>query len=116
LCVIFALAGQKSISVEQKTEQGNAATPQAVSVIDDSRIEQLLDVHCANCHARDPSAAGFVSPAGGLVFETLDQFRQSRRTAFIALTTGYMPLGNLTALSSQDRQLLLEWLGLQEPE
>ena len=115
LCVILALTDQKFISGEQKTDQSDVAVPAEVS-IDDDHIEQLLDVHCANCHAQDPTVAGFVSPAGGLVFETLDQLRQSRRTAFIALTTGYMPLGNLTALSSQDRQLLLEWLRLQEAE
>lgn len=114
LCVTFALMDQKFTSARQVTDQGGATT--ASPAIDDNHVKQLLAVHCANCHAREPAVAGFVSPAGGLVFETLDQFRQSRRTAFIALTTGYMPLGNLTALSTEDRQLLLEWLQLQEAE
>jgi len=115
VCVILALMDQRFTSAQQNTTQGDNTVP-LVASIDESRIEQLLEVHCTNCHAQEPTAAGFVSPAGGLVFETLGQFRQSRRSAFIALTTGYMPLGNLTSLSGQDRQLLLEWLRLQETE
>jgi len=82
---------------------------------EDDHIRHLLQIHCAGCHAQAPSTAGFVSAPGGLIFETLGQLGEQRRTAFIAITTGYMPLGNLTRLSLADRQLLLVWLRLQEP-
>ena len=82
---------------------------------EDDHIRHLLQIHCAGCHAQVPSTAGFVSAPGGLIFETLGQLGEQRRTAFIAITTGYMPLGNLTRLSLADRQLLLVWLRLQEP-
>ncbi len=119
LCVGFALMDRNVTSIEQEENQNqnqNETAGPSVMAMSDRAIEQLLIVHCANCHAREPTAAGFVSPAGGLVLETLDQFRLSRRTAYIALTTGYMPLGNLAALSNQDRQRLLEWLRLPEAE
>jgi uncharacterized membrane protein len=113
--VAFALMHREAKMITAEPLQG-ATTILSTDNIEDGHILNLLQLHCAGCHASEPITAGIVSAPGGLLFETLEQFSEQRRTAFIAITTGYMPLGNLTGLSSQGRQSLLQWLSQQRQE
>jgi uncharacterized membrane protein len=44
------------------------------------------------------------------VLETLDHLRQYRQQAITAVSTGYMPLANMTGMKPEERASLLSWL------
>ena len=79
------------------------------------QISTLVTKHCTPCHASTPSFPGYASPPAGLRFESAehllgktegvppDRIRQ-------ALSTGYMPLGNLTGITPEERNQLLNWI------
>ncbi|MGA0839884.1 MAG: urate hydroxylase PuuD [Pseudomonadales bacterium] len=78
-------------------------------------VAPLLQAHCANCHSARPTHPGFASAPGGLLFVDPQDLRAnangiSREQIVIALSTGYMPLGNQTQLAESDRARLIAWI------
>lgn len=86
-----------------------ARVPDALPSLE-QQVQVLVQHHCANCHSHTPSQVGFPAAPGGLIIETHAQLKALKVRAQPAITSGYMPLGNLTQLPDADRQLLLHWL------
>ena len=82
--------------------------------LDDAGAMALVDRHCSGCHAAEPTQPGFTAPPGGHRFESLEEVRARAGLARTSLETGYMPLGNLTGLSEEDRAALTAWPARQE--
>jgi uncharacterized membrane protein len=74
-----------------------------------ARVKAVLDVRCLGCHATQPTQAGFAQPPKGIVLETAEQIGQN--AAKIAETVGnrYMPIGNLTQMTDDERALVAAW-------
>ncbi len=79
------------------------------SAISDAEIQQVINDRCISCHATKPTQAGFVSPPLGLVLETSAQINQNAVKIATTVQTRYMPLGNLTQMSDQERALIASW-------
>jgi len=79
------------------------------SAISDVEIQQVINDRCISCHATKPTQAGFVSPPLGLVLETNAQINQNAVIIATSVQTRYMPLGNLTQMSDQERALIASW-------
>ena len=77
--------------------------------ISDAEIQQVINDRCVACHATKPTQAGFVSPPLGLVLETSEQINQNAVKIATTVQTRYMPLGNLTQMSDQERALIASW-------
>ena len=77
--------------------------------ISDAKIQQVINDRCVACHATKPTQAGFVSPPLGLVLETSAQINQNAIKIATTVQTRYMPLGNLTQMSDQERALIASW-------
>ena len=77
--------------------------------ISDAKIQQVINDRCVACHATKPTQAGFVSPPLGLVLETSEQINQNAVKIATTVQTRYMPLGNLTQMSDQERALIASW-------
>ena len=73
-------------------------------------VDQLVQLHCANCHGPIPTQAGFSAPPAGIIINSLETLLASKGRAATAIQSGYMPLGNMTQLSADDRALMLAWL------
>ncbi|MDO3721216.1 urate hydroxylase PuuD [Marinobacter sp. chi1] len=83
--------------------------------VDDATVTTIVETHCLACHAANPSHPGFQSaPAGvrldelSLVMTFSDKVRQA------AVLSHYMPLGNSTGMTEQERQQLGQWLDAQQ--
>lgn len=96
--------------VEQTVALSEADIPSADSPDPLLGLNQLVQVHCTNCHAQTPTQAGFVAPPAGLVFNTVDELAALKIKVLPALHSGYMPLGNLTNLKTEEREALVSWL------
>jgi uncharacterized membrane protein len=79
------------------------------SAISDVEIQQVINDRCIACHATKPTQAGFVSPPLGLVLETSAQINQNAVKIATTVQTRYMPIGNLTQMSDQERALIASW-------
>jgi len=77
------------------------------------QVQALISTHCANCHAITPTQPGFSVPPAGLLITNPVQLSALKVRALPALTSGYMPLGNLHQLADTERQLLINWLQQQ---
>ena len=77
--------------------------------ISDAQIQQVVNDRCVACHAVKPTQAGFVSPPLGLVLETSAQIKQNAAKVATTVQTKYMPLGNLTQMTDEERALITGW-------
>jgi len=82
---------------------------EASGSISDAKIQQVVNQRCVACHANKPTQAGFVSPPLGLVLETSAQINQNAVKIATTVQTRYMPLGNLTQMTDQERSLIASW-------
>jgi len=82
---------------------------EASGSISDAKIQQVVNQRCVACHANKPTQPGFVSPPLGLVLETSAQINQNAVKIATTVQTRYMPLGNLTQMTDQERSLIASW-------
>jgi uncharacterized membrane protein len=74
-----------------------------------AQIEQVIDARCVACHATSPTQPGFTSAPLGLVLETYAQIEQNAATIATTVQARYMPLGNLTQITDEERALVANW-------
>ena len=76
---------------------------------DYASVRGVLDRRCVSCHAANPKQPGFAQPPKGVMLETSEQVVQ--HAAKIAETVGnrYMPIGNLTQMTDDERALIAQW-------
>lgn len=92
------------------TAAGDAGT-----AITDADIEKLMSTHCQACHADNPSNPAFNAPPAGIALGSLDSVKQhSAQIMQAAVTSQYMPLGNTTGMTPEERQKLGSWLQEQQ--
>jgi uncharacterized membrane protein len=80
------------------------------AVLTDTQAMVIVSQRCTSCHAVSPTNAGFASAPGGIVLESAEQALAMKDKMIPALQTGYMPLGNLTKMTDQERLQLMVWL------
>lgn len=76
-----------------------------------AEVRAIIDQHCTQCHATQPSSPLFSSPPAGVVFDTAEHIQQlAPRIRAQAVDTHTMPLGNLTGMTDEQRALLGDWI------
>lgn len=84
--------------------------------VDFTRVQAIVAVRCATCHAEKPSQAGMVAAPKGVLLETAAQIRaQAALIGQQAVVTRVMPPGNLTGITDEERALLAQWVGQMAP-
>jgi uncharacterized membrane protein len=64
-----------------------------------------------SCHAAKPTQAGFNASPAGIGLETPQQlFSAKDRVLNATVYSDFMPLGNMTAMTQEERDLLAAWL------
>ncbi|KZZ44039.1 hypothetical protein A3759_00990 [Thalassolituus sp. HI0120] len=79
-------------------------------ILTDAQAMVIVEQRCSSCHAQQPTNPAFASAPAGIVLETAEQIRAVKDKTLSALQTGYMPLGNLTQMTEDERQALSLWL------
>ncbi|KAB2970813.1 urate hydroxylase PuuD [Zoogloea sp.] len=72
-------------------------------------FRQVVDHRCTTCHADKPTREGFAQPPKGVVLQTPEQIGQHAAKIAETVSSGYMPLGNLTGITDTERQLIARW-------
>jgi uncharacterized membrane protein len=73
-------------------------------------VQKILSQRCVPCHALRPTQAGFSAAPNGLVLETMAQVMAHLPEVQQQLSTRAMPLGNLTAMTQDERATMLLWI------
>lgn len=101
IALAFVAAPQKNQHLLEGAEPGVAFLA----------VQQVISQRCSECHSASPSNSVFSSPPGGVILDSPEQIRQlAPRIYAQAVATQAMPLGNITAMTAQERQLLGLWI------
>lgn len=74
-----------------------------------SDVKSVIDQRCVTCHAAQPTREGFAQPPKGVMLESATQIGQHVAKMAETVGTGYMPLGNLTKMTDEERKLIAAW-------
>ena len=74
------------------------------------QVQQVIVQRCVSCHADKPAQSGFAAAPKGVMFETREQIiRHAADIYRQSVSTRVMPLGNLTAMTDDERALIDAW-------
>ena len=76
---------------------------------DVTALRSILDRRCTGCHAARPTHEGFAQPPKGVMLETADQVAQHAAKIAETVANRYMPIGNLTQMSEDERAVVARW-------
>jgi len=76
-----------------------------------AEVRPIIEARCVSCHAESPASEMFRAPPMGVVLETPEQIRaQAPAIEAQTVATQAMPLGNLTGMTPEERELLGRWI------
>ncbi|WP_191832670.1 urate hydroxylase PuuD [Pseudomonas fluorescens] len=121
-----ALGGKTAAekAAEQAAAPAQAATPAEapaanVAKLDDAgfdKIHSVIQERCAVCHSAKPTSPLFSAAPAGVMLDTPQQIQQqAARIQAQAVTTQIMPLGNITQMTQQERELIGAWIAKGAP-
>ncbi len=90
--------------IPAETTDAGLTTEEAMRIVKDN---------CTVCHSTSPSYPGFAAAPAGVVMDSLDDVTTSANRIKVAMQSNYMPLGNVTHLSSENRAALIQWLSMR---
>ena len=91
---------------------GDGGPARAVTV---EEAQAIVQQRCVPCHSAEPTQEGFDSPPGGVAFDTLEQLEsQASAIEAQAVDSTAMPLGNVTQMTDEERDMLGAWIASLE--
>lgn len=88
-----------------------AAAAPAQATIDFDKVHGVIQARCAVCHSARPSSPLFSTAPAGVMFDTPTQIQQqAARIQAQAVASQIMPLGNITQMTQQERDLIGTWI------
>ncbi len=81
------------------------------------QVRNVVNARCTTCHAEAPVHPAFPAPPLGVMLDTDERIRaEAARIHQQTVVTRVMPIGNLTAMPEEERQIIDRWYqGLQDP-
>ncbi|MBL92317.1 MAG: hypothetical protein CMH56_10980 [Myxococcales bacterium] len=94
------------------SENGAASSP-----ITFAQVQTIMEARCTSCHAEKPTYEAFPTPPKGVILTSYDKIKAHQEQVKTSLETNYMPLGNLTKMTAEERQTVIQWIaqGAQFP-
>jgi uncharacterized membrane protein len=78
--------------------------------VDFAKVQGVIAQRCAPCHAAQPKQEGFAQPPKGIVLETPEQIAAQAGKIGETVGNNYMPIGNLTQMTAEERALVAAWV------
>lgn len=102
LLIIAFLAAPKPSAV---------ASSESGDVVTTAQVMQIMQARCVQCHAANPTQPGFPAAPAGMALETEQQLIAHPDLIKQVVANNYMPLGNLTQMTSEERDVIAAWPG-----
>jgi len=98
-----------AVAMAPRNSSGTAAPPFA-------DVQRIVEARCAACHAEAPRQPGFATAPKGVLLDTPVRIHaQASAIQLQAVTTRAMPIGNLTGMTDEERQVLGAWIAAGAP-
>ncbi|NNF40713.1 MAG: urate hydroxylase PuuD [Woeseiaceae bacterium] len=99
-----ALLAGLAIAMAPPTRATNAAAASFEAV------RNVVNLRCVNCHAQNPEHPGFPAAPLGVMLDTDERIMaQAARIHQQTVVARVMPIGNLTAITEEERQIIDRW-------
>lgn len=102
-------------AIAPRTQAGSRVATGKAEQVTLEDIHPIIEARCTNCHSSDPTFAAFPAPPSGVLLDTPEQIRtEAARIHQQTVVLEAMPIGNLTQMTNEERQLIDAWYkGLQ---
>ncbi len=75
-----------------------------------SQVRNVINARCTSCHSSSPVHPAFPAAPLGIVFDTDEQIIvEADRIYLQTVVTRVMPIGNLTSMTDEERQIIDQW-------
>jgi uncharacterized membrane protein len=91
--------------------QGSEAGAEAAPSVTLAQVQGIMEARCVQCHAAQPSQPGFASAPAGMMMDSEDKTQVLAQQIKQVVASGYMPLGNMTQMTDEERALIAAWNG-----
>ncbi|WP_304641343.1 urate hydroxylase PuuD [Pseudomonas sp.] len=116
ILIVSALLTLLLIWVVAPAPRNAAPSSQNAALVSDATVGAILQSHCTGCHAVAPAHPAFQAAPAGIVLEDLTGLIQhSAKVRQSAVNSHYMPLGNTTGMTDEERLQLGQWLDQSAP-
>ncbi len=98
-----------ALAITPRAQEGN------VAVASFDQVRNVINARCTSCHSAAPVHPAFPAAPLGVKFDTDEQIvAEADRIHQQTVVTRVMPIGNLTAMTDEERQIIDAWYqGLQ---
>jgi uncharacterized membrane protein len=104
---LVILVGVFALMAPKPSEQTSTANAETVSF---EQVQTIMEQRCMGCHAVSPEGFGFTAAPKGIVLETQAQIEaQAAAIHQQTVVAKAMPIGNLTAMTEEERALIDLW-------
>ncbi|MEM8547053.1 MAG: urate hydroxylase PuuD [Pseudomonadota bacterium] len=87
-----------------------SAVADAPAAVTTETITGIILARCTGCHAAEPTWPGFVAPPAGVILETPADIEHDKDRVYEqTVRLRAMPIGNLTGITDQERELIATW-------
>jgi len=77
--------------------------------ISTAQIMPIIEKRCMSCHSTNPTQAGFSAPPSGLAYDKEGALENNADKVDAQVRQNLMPLGNLTQMTKEERELVNRW-------
>lgn len=105
---LAAPTGKEEVAVED----GSTALEQQVESSGEPALsanERIVQERCASCHAQEPTHAAFAAAPAGIVLDSHESIQRQITQIKDVVGSGYMPLGNITQMTDEERSSIASW-------
>jgi uncharacterized membrane protein len=108
IIALLILAGVAAlIAPRVGATSGEVASIEAVSF---NEVRTVVHHRCTTCHSSQPTHPAFPAAPGGVILDTDQQIvAEAQRIHQQTVVTRVMPIGNLTGISEEERDILGRW-------
>ncbi|MGG2396172.1 urate hydroxylase PuuD [Pseudomonas sp. SH1-B] len=103
----------EEVTSSQPDANENAAptTDAAVAGTDFSKVESVIHERCTVCHSASPTSPMFSAAPAGFMLDTPEQMKaQAAKIQAQSVASQIMPLGNITQMTQDERDLIGSWI------
>lgn len=91
----------------QAASQGGSGEGEGGSEL--ASIHSVIEERCTTCHSATPDHPSFSAAPAGIALDTEAETEQQKAIIQQVVASGYMPLGNLTKMTDDERALIANW-------
>lgn len=112
--ILLVIVGWVAAPASVKAPAQNAAVSadDSATKVSLARVQEIMDGRCIQCHAAKPSAQfGFPSAPAGMLLDTKEHTLLHAAQVKNVVGSHYMPLGNMTQMTEEERAEIAAWSG-----